>query len=105
MLDKSQSLIAYQQLQELLEKLKKNLNNGINYQQQLVEIDSISQLLLNSSQEEQISLITEIHRELRLLKTDLIFLQSIKNLDKQTIKKQAIQERLTRISSFTQLLS
>ncbi|TVQ47675.1 MAG: hypothetical protein EA365_03030 [Gloeocapsa sp. DLM2.Bin57] len=105
MLDKSQSPSAYQELQKLLDKLKKNLSNGINYPEQITEIDQILPLLLNSTTEEQVSLVTEIHRELRLLKTELLFLSALKNSAKQTSKIQAIQERLTKISGFTELLS
>ena len=104
MLNKSQSLRVYQELQENLDKLKKNLSNGDNNQEQIVEIDAFSQLLLNFSTDEQIAIATEIHRELRLLKTDLIFLNTIKNPDKQATRRQTIQNRLTRISSFCGLL-
>lgn len=104
MLNKSQSLRVYQELQESLDKLKKNLSNGDNNLEQISEIDAFSRLLLNFSTDEQIAIATEIHRELRLLKTDLIFLNTIKNPDKQTTRRQTIQNRLTRISSFCGLL-
>ena len=76
MLNKSQSLRVYQELQENLDKLKKNLSNGDNNLEKISEIDAFSQLLLNFSTDEQIAIATEIHRELRLLKTDLIFLKA-----------------------------
>jgi len=97
-------MTVYLQLQEHLDKLKKNLSNGDNNQEDIVEIDALSELLLNCSTNEQIAIATEIHRELRLLKTDLIFLNTIKNPDKQTTRRETIQNRLKRISEFCGLL-
>ena len=97
-------MTVYLQLQEHLDKLKKNLSNGDNNQEYLAGIDALSELLLNFSKDEQIAIATEIHRELRLLKTDLIFLNTIKNPDKQTTRRETIQNRLKRISEFCGLL-
>jgi len=103
MLDKSHSSV-YQYVQDFLDKLKKSLSNGENYQQIITELDTISALLLTITSEEKTAIVRETHRELRLLKTDLLFLLAAKTPDSQMKRLETIQQRLTRINDFSKLL-
>ncbi|ELR98000.1 heterocyst frequency control protein PatD [Gloeocapsa sp. PCC 73106] len=102
MLDTSHYLV-YQQLHQGLVKLKKSLNL-----EDLEQMKVQFEFLLHESDEDlesrERSLITELHRELRLAKTDLLFLGAAKNPTTQATRRAILQERLSKMISFTSLL-
>lgn len=112
MLDRSHSSV-YQDLDQLLDKLKESLSNQTSsFPHILSSIDVQAQHLQTLTPEkinpEMVSrwrsLVTETYRELKLLKTDLLFWQAARHSDKQASRRASIQERLEKLQQFQQLL-
>jgi hypothetical protein len=98
-------LSVYQHLQDFLAKLKESLRNG-NLVRQDQEIDGLCSELLNLSDQEidqemvgkWRSLITELHRDLRLLKTHLLFLSTSKTPSHQAKNLKTVENELIRLN-------
>ena len=98
-------LSVYQHLQDFLAKLKESLRNG-DLVRQDEEIDSLCSKLLGLSDrdiDKEIvgkwrSLITEIHRDLRLLKTHLLFVSTSKTPSLQAKNFKTVENELIRLN-------
>lgn len=105
--------IVYQELYELVTKLKEDLSKQEDKtQDSLGDIEAVSVKLLNISPEkipkslvsQWQSLVTESHRMLRLLKNDLMFFKAAKNAATQNLRRKIIEERLEKLDNFAKLL-